>query len=272
MFPGVDGFHWSPVHIVFLTAFGAVLTVLLITLAMAALRTWRDFRNGCAASIVWHSDFEDLPRSERLCRHAFEGSAPGRVCDRGFDCRACETHPKLTAIETRHPAPLTAGLHYPEGRLYHRGHTWVEPQPDGTAFIGLDDLGARVFGAPERVELPAAGSLLAVNGPAWRMARNGSEVIVRSPVDGEVLAHGAPGCDWLLLVKPAVSSAPFRHLLSGAEAGAWARAETDRLLLLLSASPAGAALADGGALMPDLRQAMPDAPWDEVAPAMFLNV
>lgn len=271
MFPGVNGFHWSPIHIIFLSAFGVVLTILTVTLAMALYRTLRDFQKGRDASIAWLSDFEDLPRSERLCRHAFEGAAPGRVCNRGFDCRECETHPKLEVIAARQPVTVAAGLDYPESRLYHRGHTWVEPQPDGTALIGLDDLGARVFGVPDRMELPAVGTRLAVNGQAWRMARGTNVVSVRSPMDGEVIAHGAPGDAWLLRVKPVEDPAAFRHLLSGQEAAAWVRAETDRLLLLLSATPAGAALADGGALMPDLQRAMPAAPWDEVAAAMFLN-
>ncbi|MBK7931284.1 MAG: hypothetical protein IPJ98_28550 [Bryobacterales bacterium] len=271
MFPGVNGFHWSPAHIIFLSAFGLVLSVLLVTLAVAFFRTLRDERGGRSGAIAWHCDFEDLPRQERLCRHAFEGAAPGRLCDRGFDCRDCETHPKFATIETRRPVTLPAGLDYPETRLYHRGHTWVEPQPDGTALIGLDDLGARVFGAPERVELPAPGTKLTVNGAAWRMMRNGASVSVRSPLEGEVVAQGAPGGQWQLKVKPEAGDRAFRHLLSGADAHAWVNAETDRLMILLSSTPTGAALADGGALVTDLHQALPDAPWDEVSAAMFLN-
>lgn len=271
MFPGVNGFHWSPLHIIFLSAFGLVLTVLLVTLALALFRTLRDMRKGRAAAIAWHCDFEDLPRSERLCRHAFEGAAPGRFCDRGFDCRECETHPKITAIEQRRPVTLPAGLDYPDTRLYHRGHTWVEPQPDGAALIGLDDLGSRVFGKPDHIELPAPGTHLSMNGPAWRMVRNGNAVYVRSPLEGEVVAQGAPGGQWQLKVKPEPGDRAYRHLLQGEEAHAWVNAETDRLMILLSNTPAGAALADGGALMPDLQQAMPKAPWDEVSAAMFLN-
>lgn len=271
MFPGVSGFHWSPVHIIFLSAFGVVLSVLLMTLATAFFRTLRDISGGRSAAIGWHCDFEELPRQERLCRHAFAGAAPGRVCDRGFDCRECQAHPKFASIETRRPTTLPVGLDYPETRFYHRGHTWVEPQADGTALVGLDDLGMRVFGEPDQMELPAVGTRLSVNGAAWRMTRNGASVCVRSPLEGEVIARGAPGGQWQLKVKPEAIERAFRHLLRGAEAQAWVNAETDRLMILLSGTPTGAALADGGALVSDLQKALPDAPWDEVSAAMFLN-
>ena len=110
MFPGVNGFHWNPVHIIFLSAFGLVLSVLLVTLVTAFFRTLRDMRGGRSAAIAWHCDFEDLPRQERLCRHAFEGAAPSRVCDRGFDCRECDTHPKFARVATRRLVTLRAGL------------------------------------------------------------------------------------------------------------------------------------------------------------------
>lgn len=272
MFPGVDGFHWSPIHIIFLSAFGMVIAVLAATLGLALVRTVRDLRAGREVAIAWHSDFEDLPRGERLCRHAFAGAAPGRVCERGFDCRECETHPRIAAMEARPPVTIAAGLDYPDSRLYHRGHTWVEPQADGTALVGLDDLGARVVGAAARVELPEAGTRLRVNGPAWQVTSMGCTVWVRSPLDGEVVEQGAPGGRWRLRVQPDHGVKGDAHLLRGDEARAWANAEMDRLMVLLSNTPAGAVLADGGVLVPDPRKTLPDAAWDEVSAAIFLNV
>jgi len=271
MFPGVNGFHWSPTHIIFLSAFGLVVAVLLATLLLAVFRTVRDLRDGSATAIGWRCDFEDLPQSERLCRHAFEGSAPGRLCGRGFDCRDCTEHARISATGPRRPVSLPNGLDYPDTRLYHRGHTWVEALPDGTALVGLDDLGSRIIGKPGHIDLPAVGASLSVNGPAWRMTRNGNTVWVRSPLDGEVVAHGVPGGEWTLKIKVPPGDHDFRHLLRGDEARAWVNAEADRLMILLSRTPVGATLADGGALMPDLQQAMPEAPWDQVTAAMFLN-
>ena len=141
MFPGVNGFHWSPIHIVFLTIFGLVLTTVGVTLILALYRTIRDMRLGKADGIRWHQDFEDLPANERSCRHALMGSAPGRICPRALDCRGCPDHAGFAALESQQPAEVACALDYPAQRYYHRGHTWVEPLADGTLAIGLDDLG-----------------------------------------------------------------------------------------------------------------------------------
>jgi len=45
MFPGIDGFHWTAGHIIFLGLFFAVVVTLLMTIASALWRTSRDFRN-----------------------------------------------------------------------------------------------------------------------------------------------------------------------------------------------------------------------------------
>jgi hypothetical protein len=47
--------------------------------------------------------------------------------------------------------------------------------------------------------------------------------------------------------------------------------ELDRLQLQLSAPDAPPGLADGGTLMPELMDAMPEADWDAVLAATFLE-
>ena len=44
MLPGIDGFHWTVTHVVFLTLFFAIVVTILATLVFAVLRTKRDFR------------------------------------------------------------------------------------------------------------------------------------------------------------------------------------------------------------------------------------
>ena len=63
------------------------------------------------------------------------------------------------------------GLSIPLDRYYHRGHTWVRPEADGTVTFGLDALGQRLVGTPERLELPAVGAGLTVNGIGMPHAR-----------------------------------------------------------------------------------------------------
>ena len=83
MFPWSYGFVLDRGHIIFLGIFYLVVLTVLSTLATAVWRTFRAFREKRAAAINWHVNFEDLPPSERACRHAFTGELPGRVCERG---------------------------------------------------------------------------------------------------------------------------------------------------------------------------------------------
>src|SRR5579863_9976285 len=130
-------------HHIFLGAFYTVLTVVAATLAAAALRSRRDLRAQAADRIRWHSEFEDLPRRDRVCRHVLTGEFSSRECPHAFDCRECRTHAALIAKHP--PAPAgdpedLFGMYFPLDRFYHRGHTWAHLEPDGTLTVGLDDL------------------------------------------------------------------------------------------------------------------------------------
>ena len=103
------------------------------------------------------------------------------------------------------------GFDLPLDRLYHRGHTWVRPEMDGTVTVGLDDFARRLVGTPDRIELPAPGSRLEVNGPAGRITAHGNEVRVLSPVDGTVVETRGEGAGFTLRVDPG-GVADLRHL------------------------------------------------------------
>jgi hypothetical protein len=57
MFPGVDGFHWTAGHIIFLCLFFAVVLTIAVTVISALRSTVRDFRNHRAI------DFAGTPTS-----------------------------------------------------------------------------------------------------------------------------------------------------------------------------------------------------------------
>src|SRR6266545_3675250 len=138
MFPWNYGFHWTPGTILFMGAFYAVLVVIAATLVKAGWRGWRDLRLQKADAIRWYVDFHDLPAQDRACRHEITGETGNRKCPHAFDCRVCEAHPKFVAAL---PPELTTlatleeevfGMPFPADRLYHRGHTWVKAENDGT--------------------------------------------------------------------------------------------------------------------------------------------
>jgi len=267
----------DPVRTAFLGAFYVVVSCLAVTLAFALLRARRDLRAGRADAIRWHEEFDDLPEARRRCRHAVSGRLPGRVCPNGFACGGCETHRTLVAGL---PATRAAegseggdvlGFDLPRARAYHRGHTWVVVLKDGTAWVGLDDFGTRLVGAPDEVTLPAPGSVLHANGPAWRMRRGRAQVRILSPLDGKVVETGGPDRGWYLRITPPGDGWDLRHLLTDGEVRPWMLREIENLQTRLAGAATGASLADGGTPVGDFPQACPEADWEGIWRELFLD-
>lgn len=275
MFPGVYGFTWDAGNIIFLGVFFTVAIAIAATVTLASIRAIRDMKRQKAESIRWHEDFHDLPVPLRACRHELAGEIPQRTCPNAFDCRACDLHP---AFLERKPAGTATsstafllGLDIPLDRLYHRGHTWVKQESDGTYLIGLDDFAARVFGNPDQVVLPDPGKRLQVNGTAWSMQRKGDAVRILSPVDGEVVEQGSREKGWMLRVRPLGEELVTTHLLQGEEVVGWLLRELERLQMRLGYSGVGPALADGGELVKDLPSQYPAMEWDTLWGESFLE-
>jgi glycine cleavage system H protein len=269
MFPWIDGFHWTPGHIIFLSIFFAVVLTILATIARAAWRTAADFRSHRAIEMCWKMNFSELPEEERRCRHQLAGRVLDRTCENSFDCRHCPEYAPFAALPER-AAETNAGVSFSNDLLYHRGHTWVRPEDDGTLTVGLDEFARHLIGHPDSIQLPANGSEIETNGLAWRMMKNGHEIRVLAPIEGTVLATGGDASGWYLKLRPH-GVADLRHLLRGAEVAGWLSAEIDRLQMQFSAPEAPNCLADGGTLIPELMDALPSADWDSVLAATFLE-
>jgi glycine cleavage system H protein len=276
MFPWNYGFHFGVASYIFLGAFYTVLVVVTTTILNALWRAHRDLSKGKVEDIRWHSDFHDLAAADRKCRHVLTGEFKTRECPHAFDCRECETHAKLVA---RHPPARPAegeeeifGMSFPLDRMYHRGHTWARLEADGTVTVGLDDLGARLLGTPDAVELPEAGSRVQANGTAFRVQRREADVRVLSPVDGEVVETGGVDRGFFLRVKPVGGAMDMRHLLRDSEVKPWMMRELERLQLALTMEGASVpSLADGGVPVADIAAAYPKTDWDAVCGEMFLE-
>lgn len=275
MFPWVTGFQWTTGNVIFLGLFFSVILLVLGTLARAVLSSRRALAAGGVNALRWDMDFEELPPAARVCRHELSGDVPHRTCHNGFDCRHCALHPKLEAASARRGAGrpggrVITGFDMPPDRLYHRGHTWARPETDGTMTVGLDDLGRRLLGRIDNLELPALGSRLAVSGPAWSVRRNGWSARLLSPLDGEVIELGGPDDAWVVKLRPIGDRFETTHLLRGREVGPWMMREMERLQLALATGPADRTLADGGLPVDDMPAGQPAADWDGVWGEMFL--
>jgi hypothetical protein len=276
MLPWNYGFHWNMGHIIFLGAFYSVLTVVAVTVIAAVRRSGRALREHRVEEIGWHADFHDLPARDRVCRHQLTGELEHRECPNAFDCRHCETHALLLASHPPQPLPRCEddlfGMSFPLDRYYHRGHTWAHPEPDGAVTVGLDELGRRLLGVPDSLELPEPGAYVEANGTAFRARKRDADVRVLCPVDGEVLETGGAEQGWYLRVRPsATGEMAFRHLLRGAEVRPWMMREMERLHLALSVQGAMPTLADGGVPVADISASYPQTDWDAVCGEMFLE-
>jgi len=263
MFPAAEVF--------FVSAFLCVVGGIAIVAAMSVSRARRDLASGRAESIRWAADFGDLAATDRRCRHALTGEAPGRICPNAFECRNCTNHARFRQAERGEAPDTISGLRYPNYRYYHRGHTWVAPQPDGSLLIGLDNLSERMLGAPDAVRMPGPGEQVSNNGEGWRMWKNGFEVRVLSPVDGTILQTGGPDDAWYLRVLPATKPPDLRHLLRGDEVRAWVGRELERLQTAISQNGRAAVLADGGELVEEFLLQLPEEKRDHVLGEMFLE-
>jgi glycine cleavage system H lipoate-binding protein len=278
MFPGVHGFSWSLGNLVFLGIFYSVVIVVLSSVAVAWFRFRRDMVLQRAESIRWHADFEELPKGARTCRHEFSGEFSHRECQLGFDCRGCTVHAGLVAAKDAAAASRETddahimGIPVPLDRAYHRGHTWVRSEGDGTVTIGLDGFMEKVVGTPETVTLPAAGARVEANGTGWRLGRHGSELRILAPVDGTVVDTGSREKGWYLKVRPDGDRLDDRHLLRGREeVEGWLTREVERLQRLLAGESVGMSLADGGEIVNDVCSAYPHADWESVCGDLALE-
>lgn len=269
MFPGIYEFTWDAGHIIFLGAFYSVLTIVVSTLVIATIRAISDARHHHVDHIRWHAEFDDLPASARACRHELIGQVAVRKCGNGFDCRSCTEHPKFGPVPAPSRDEFVAGFEVPADRLYHRGHTWVMKEEDGTVTVGLDSLAARLLGTPDTVELPEVGAHVTTNGTAWRATKNGADVRVLAPIDGEVISVGGPSEAWYLKIRP--TWLDTRHLLTPVEARAWMLREVERLEIALAPASVGPVLADGGAPLDDFSKVIPREQYDAVCGAMMLE-
>ena len=276
MFPWVYEFHWSPYHVIFLSIFFTIVAVIATTVLKAALRTRKAFHQHSVDAIQWEAEFEDLPPLARVCRHELTGEVNHRTCNHEFNCQTCTVHPTFLASydpddQVQPLANNVFGFTMPLDRRYHRGHTWVRKEEDGTCTIGLDDFGARLIGDPDAVELPEVGARLQVNGTGWYMKKQNAKLRILSPVDGCVVERGDPDKGWFLRVRAEDSEENTRHLLRGAEIRPWIMREMERLQLSLSTDGVGMSLADGGELVPEMWKQNRTVDWDGVWGEMFLE-
>jgi glycine cleavage system H lipoate-binding protein len=172
-----------------------------------------------------------------------------------------------------------------EGIFMDTGHLWIQPEETGLARVGADGVVGVLLGLPQRIDWPAKGPIKR-GAPLAVVHGQGRSLILRSPVDGDVVEQnarfatggantstGAFDAGWMVRLK-AVELAPhLAAMKTGAKLLEWWRQEMDRLrALALSRLPlagVGATAADGGPLVADLASRLDDDAWNEAVRLML---
>lgn len=185
------------------------------------------------------------------------------------------------AVERR--PEVVGGFQLPEALRYHFGHTWASSESPQTVRIGLDDLAARFIGKATRLTLPKRGQWIRQGQKVWSIERDGRTIDMVSPIEGMItdvneMAVADPqlplrdpyGEGWLLAVHSPDARTNFRNLLSGAVARKWLEEAAERLRGAVPAL-AGACAQDGGLMVEDLGEHIPEKEWNELARELFLS-
>jgi glycine cleavage system H lipoate-binding protein len=170
-----------------------------------------------------------------------------------------------------------------EPLLYHPGHTWALPRPDGLFTVGVDDFAQKLLGEADTVRLPEVGAGLEQGAPGWHLRVDGKDVDLLSPVDGIVLARNEKvlakpallnddpyGDGWLLKVKPTREKPNLVGLLHGDLAREWMREAEDTLRRRVSPE-IGLVLQDGGVPICGIAQSVSPQGWTDLAKELLLT-
>ncbi len=176
----------------------------------------------------------------------------------------------------REEAPETGWFGIPDGIALHPGHTWARMEADGTVAVGLDDLGHRLVGPLDDVELPSRGARVEQGAPAATLVADGRKVKIVSPVDGEVIEYNADpgdhlapyGQGWLFKVRPTDWKRSKAQLFDGRAARGFIEEQGRRLASRFGPEPV-AVLQDGGAPIHGIARELDPEHWDAIAREFF---
>lgn len=189
---------------------------------------------------------------EHMCRHMLSGRVPINYCTNNYDCGRCPYDQMLDDVDLLHGAPeptchWVAGFSLANNYYYHPGHMWARVEYGGRVRVGLDDFALRLFGPPDKFELPELGQALGQGEPGTGFTRGKHGAQALSPVRGVVVAvnpqiqaqapeaNASPyGRGWLMVVAPDKLTPNLSQLTFGQETDQWLEDEAGRLMNIVA--------------------------------------
>lgn len=171
----------------------------------------------------------------------------------------------------------------PDFLYYHQGHSWVLPESEKVAKVGIDDFAQKLVGKIEAIHVPKRGEEILQGDVAWSLIVDGKEIKMLSPVDGEIieindriiedpkkLMEDPYGDGWLLRVYSPNLSSNLKNLLSGRLAKRWMDMLRDRIFSRMNYN-LGYLLQDGGLPVSGMAKSLDPESWDEIVKELFLT-
>lgn len=220
--------------------------------------------------------------ASRPCRHALTGrvQAP-KICAMNYECYHCPYDQMLDDCDLARVSAspryqVVSGYRMADGYYYHMGHTWARFEHGGRVRVGFDDFLVKVFGAPNRIDLPPLGAPLKQDEIGWAFGRNGHQAAVLSPITGTVLAvnhkclehpempHHDPYQEgWLAIIEPDTPRRNLKRLYFADESFRWMEQENGRLMSMMGPEYERLA-ATGGGVVDDVFGRFPKLGWENL--------
>jgi glycine cleavage system H lipoate-binding protein len=189
----------------------------------------------------------------------------------------------VTADYVAQRLAMSARAH--DGFFVGASHLWIQAEPSGLARVGADAVACALLDRSWHVDWAPKGEVKQ-GAPLALIRGPGRRLILRSPVDGEVmeqntsfaaaLALASPSAfeaGWLVRLRPKQFGLQVATMMTGARLRTWSRQEMDRLrAFVLSRLPdgaVGATAADGGPIAAGLASRLDDDAWNEAVCLML---
>lgn len=187
-------------------------------------------------------------------------------------------------------APAGAGgvglerLTPPADVFLSRAHAWLRLEPSGSVRVGTDALAPMLLGAPSRAQVRPRGTLVRRGQRLATLERDGRSVVVRSPVDGIVVAVNPEVIDrperlrsdpfgdgWLARIEPSSLQHSLSVMRVARDAASWMRDELRKLRdALVQTTPATVpTLPDGGLPLDGVAEKLDAVAWEHLVESLF---
>lgn len=131
-------------------------------------------------------------------------------------------------------------LRIPQGLFFNKNHTWSHLEKSGVASIGMDDLLLHLTGGVELKYLREHQEKVKRGEPIARIIQNGKELVISSPITGEIDKVNAsleedagvvskdPYKSWLYKIRPEKWQEETRDAMMADRASEWEEMELER--------------------------------------------